>query len=71
MEVVTGSVTVVVAGSVFGVVLGVVLGVVMGSANTAMPRVKQSATQRIRETIFFIVILPFLCSYCLISDDLC
>ena len=66
MEVVTGSVTVVVAGSVFGVVLGVVL----GSANTAMPRVKQSATQRIRETIFFIVILPFLCSYCLISDDL-
>ena len=67
MEVVTGSVTVVVAGSVFGVVLGVVL----GSANTAMPRVKQSATQRIRETIFFIVILPFLCSYCLISDDLC
>ena len=66
MEVVTGSVTVVVAGSVFGVVLGVVL----GSANTAIPRVKQSATQRIRETIFFIVILPFLCSYCLISDDL-
>ena len=66
MEVVTGSVTVVVAGSVFGVVLGVVL----GSANTAIPRVKQSATQRIRETIFFMVLLPFLCSYCLISDDL-
>lgn len=47
------------------VVLGVVvLGVVvLGSANTAVPRAKQSATQRIREMIFFIVIFPFLYSY--------
>lgn len=46
------------AGVVLGVVvLGVVvLGVVAGSAKTATPRVKQSATQRITETSFFILI---------------